>query len=104
MLDLQQQGRNNTTVSGTEENNRADTEQTVTELCKKLKINLHLVHIDCGIYAINASKHTLSMIHLNILYHSLVDPHLINGLRLWGNANKTLMYPFVVMQKGQYEP
>ena len=47
-----------------------------------------------GPYAIHSSKHILSQRHLKILYHCLIHPHLLYGIRIWGQC-KPHIYIYV---------
>ena len=46
--------------------------------------------ISGGIYALNSSKNFLSSANMRTLYYSLVQPYLLYGIILWGNAYKKI--------------
>ena len=52
-----------------------------------------------GLYALNSAKKILSESNLKILYHSLIHPHLMYGLMLWGSACKKYLHPINIIQK-----
>ena len=49
------------------------------------ELNLVRNKISSGLYAINSSKHILSLEHLKSLYYTLVHPH-ITYAHIWYNA------------------
>jgi hypothetical protein len=51
------------------------------------------------VYANNACKHLLSQCHLRTLYYSLIHPHPLYGILLWGNAYKKDIQKLEVLQK-----
>jgi len=57
-----------------------------------------------GLYALNAAKHILSVNNMKTLYHSLIHPHLMYGLILWGSACKKYLHPLIIVQKRRSEP
>ena len=68
------------------------------------KLNWHK-HIDycknkisSGLYALNISKHILSLQHLKCLYHTLVHPHITYGLFLWGSTHTNYIHKLEVLQ------
>ena len=62
-------------------------------------VNHRKKKVSQGVYAINMSKHILGQKHLNILYHSLVHPYLLYGIRLWGSALKRFIGKLEIAQK-----
>ena len=70
---------------------------------EKLSWEYHIEHckskVSKGVYAINSSKHILSQRHLKILYYSLIHPHLLYGIRLWGNAYQKYICRLEIAQK-----
>ena len=50
------------------------------------------------LYALNKSKHTLELNHLNTLYYSLIHSHINYGLLLWGSTAKSIIHKVEIMQ------
>ena len=70
---------------------------------EKLQWDYHINYckkkVSSGIYAMNACKHLLLPCHLRTLYFSLIHPHLLYGIILWGNAYKKHVHKLEVLQK-----
>jgi hypothetical protein len=55
--------------------------------------------INSAFYAINKVKHSLNRKYLTQLYYSLVYPHLLYGIVLWGNTYNIYLNKLIVLQK-----
>ena len=70
---------------------------------EKLKWDKHIGciknKVSSGVYAMNITKRFLSTDHLKILYYSLIHPHILYGLRLWGTSYQKLTKGIVTLQK-----
>ena len=55
--------------------------------------------INSAFYAINQAKHSLNRKYLTQLYYSLVYPHLLYGIVLWGNTYNIYLNKLIVLQK-----
>ncbi len=69
----------------------------------KLKWDKHIdalsKRITKSYFILNRVKHTLNRKHLKILYYSLVHPHLLYGLPIWGNTYQVHLSKIIILQK-----
>jgi len=69
----------------------------------KLKWNEHTrvtnQKISRAYYALTKARYCLPKSHLKMLYHSIIYPHLIYGITIWGSAHDTHKYKLRITQK-----
>ena len=69
----------------------------------KLKWNIHIdkvkSHISSSLFAINKMKHFAPKRIMKTLCYSIVHPHLIYGITLWGATYKSSVNKLIVIQK-----
>ncbi len=62
----------------------------ITEVSKK---------VSRALFSIKQVKHVLPLASLRTLYFALIHPHLSYGLTAWGNADKNIIRPAILLQK-----
>ena len=51
------------------------------------------------LFSIKQVKHVLPLDSLRTLYFALIHPHLCYGITAWGNADKNIIKPTILIQK-----
>ena len=75
----------------------------ILQVNHKLKWDKHIEalakRISKSYFILNRVKHSLNRKHLRILYYSIVHPHLIYGLPIWGNTYQVHLSRIIILQK-----